>query len=254
MKFEIKKSLTALELGDLARIIELHEKDIRMIDLSFEERLGVLLDELITERENRLINRLIRNAYFKYPHASLESLDFEARQIKKSTLMSLGELAFIGSATNIIITGPTGAGKTYLACALGMEACKQTYRVLYIRMPDLLRNFENLRENPKELLKYRRRIGNYQLLILDEWLNFELKERESKLLYELFEQRGGVSPTIFVGQYPADQWHGRLGGGTQADSIMDRIIHNAYTIPTSEVNLRQIYDSKKLQSMVSKLR
>ena len=128
----------------------------------------------------------------------MESLDYDSRQIKKSTILNLATMGFIGNATNLVITGPTGAGKTYLACALGIEACKQTYRVMYIRMPDLMRNFENLRENLRELTKYRKRMGNYQLLILDEWLNYKITEKDAKILYELFEQRSGNNPTIFV--------------------------------------------------------
>ena len=103
---------------------------------------------LIQERENRLINRLIKNAYFKYPGVSLESLDYDSGQIKRSTILNLAKMRFISSAANLVITGPAGAGKTYLACAPGAEACRQTHRVLYIRIPDLLRNFENLRDNP----------------------------------------------------------------------------------------------------------
>ncbi len=238
---------------DLARIIEMQEKDIKLVDLSYEKRLELLLETLIQERENRLINRLIKNAYFKYPSASIESLDYDARQIKKSTILNLATMGFVANATNLVITGPTGAGKTYLACALGVEACRQTYRVLYIRMPDLMRNFENQSDNLRELTKYRKRIGNYQILILDEWLNYKLTEKDAKNLYELFEQRSGNNSTIFVGQYPVDEWHNRLGGGTQADSIMDRIIHNAYEIPTNETNLRKLYDSKKLKKLVDEI-
>ena len=93
-----------------------------------------------------------------------------------------------------------------------------------------------------DLARYRKRIGNYQILILDEWLNYKLSEKDAKNLYELFEQRSGNHSTVFVGQYPVDEWHGRLGGGTQADSIMDRIIHNAYEIPANETNLRKLVD------------
>lgn len=253
MNFELKKNLSALELGDLVRIIELQEKDIKLVEMSYEERLELLLSTLVQERENKLINRLIRNAHLKYPAASLESLDYDSRQIKKATIINLASMGFIGTATNLIITGPTGAGKTYLACALGMEACKQTYRVMYVRMPDLMRNIENLRDNLRELTKYRKRIGNYHVLILDEWLNYKITEKDAKILYELIEQRSGNNPTIFVGQYPVDKWHERLGGGTQADSIMDRIIHNAYEMPSNETNLRKIYDSKKLRNLIKQI-
>lgn len=253
MNIELKKNLSLLELSDLTRIIEDQEKDIKLVDLSYDERLEILLQALVQERENRLIGRLIKNAEFKYPNASLESLDYDSRQIKKSTIINLATMGFIANATNLFILGPTGAGKTYLSCALGIEACRQTYRVLYIRMPDLMRRFESYRDDIKALTRYRKRIGNYQLLILDEWLNYKISERDAKILYELFEQRSGANSTIFVGQYPVGEWHDRLGGGTQADSIMDRIVYNAYEIPTSETNLRKIYDTKRLQKLVDAL-
>ena len=253
MNTELKRALAILELSDLVRIIETQEKDIRLADMDYDSRLEMLLETLVQERENRLISRLIRTAGFKYPQASIESLDFEARQTKRSTILNLATMGFVGTATNLIITGPTGAGKTYLACALGIEACKQTYRTLYVRMPDLLRNFEDHRESLNDLAKYRKRIGNFRVLIIDEWLNYRLTEKEAKFLYELFEQRCGTNPTIFVGQYPSEEWHDRLGGGTQADSIMDRIIHNAYELPSSETNLRKKYDNKKLQALIDEI-
>ena len=156
-----------MELSDLARIIEMQENDIKPVDLSYEKHLELFLETLIQERGNRRINRLIKNAYFKYPSASLESLDYDSRQ-EKSTILNLATMGFVTNTTNLVTTGPTGAGKTYLACAFGVEACRQTYRVLYIRIPDLMRNFENQSGNLRELTKYKKRIGNYQSLILDE--------------------------------------------------------------------------------------
>ena len=253
MRFELKKALIKHELGDLAKLIETQESDITLSGLSYDEHLEFLLEALINNRENRLINRLIKAASFKYPMAGVESLDYESRQIKKSTILNLSSMGFVKSATNLIITGPTGAGKTYLACALGIEGCKQTYRVCYIRMPDLMRNFEERRDNLSELKRYRKKLSNYHILIIDEWLNYRLSEKDAKVLYELFEQRSGINPTIFVGQFSVDEWHDRLGGGTQADSIMDRIVHNAYEIPSTETNLRKIYDSKKLRKLIEEI-
>lgn len=111
MKIELKKNLSLLELSDLVKIIEEQEKDIKLVDLSYDERLELLLDALVQERENRLIGRLIRNAEFKYPNASLESLDHDPRQIKKSTIINLAAMGFISNATNLFILGPTGAGR-----------------------------------------------------------------------------------------------------------------------------------------------
>jgi len=251
MNAAIKKKLCTLELQDLARVIELQECDLSVGSMSFDERLEQLLMNLISERENRHIKRLINNAHFKYPQASIETLDCESRGVSRDTILHLANMKFIDSTTNLIITGPAGAGKTYLACALGIEACKKSFRTYYVRMPDMIRNFENLRDNLRELKKYQRRIGNYHVLIIDEWLSNKLTEKDSKWIYELMEQRSGNNPTILIGQFKSDEWFERLGGGTLADSIMDRIIHNSYPISTKETNLRQIYDNRKLQELLN---
>lgn len=253
MNVEIKKQLAVLELGDLVSAIENQEKDVSLVNLNYNDRLEHLLTELITERQNHLIARLTKNAELKYPNANLETLDCEARGINKDMIVNLASMGFVSAATNLIITGATGAGKTYLSCVLGVEACKQTLRTCYIRMPDMLGHFQNHKDNLREQIRYRKRLGNYKVLIIDEWLNYKINERESKFIYELIEQRCGNSPTIFVGQYDVEDWHERLGGGTQADSIMDRIIHNSYTIPTTDTNLRKLYDSKKARVVIDSL-
>ena len=253
MNIELKKQLSILELADLAAVIEAQEKDISLVGMNYNDRLELLLTGLITERQNRLIARLIKNAELKYPNASLESLDCDARGIDREMIINLASMGFVSAATNLIIIGATGAGKTYLSCILGVEACKHTLRTCYLRMPDMLSHFQNHKDNLREQIRYRKRLGNYKVLIIDEWLNYKINERESKFIYELIEHRCGNNPTIFVGQYSAEDWHDRLGGGTQADSIMDRIIHNSYTIPTTDNNLRKLYDTKKAKSVIDSL-
>ena len=245
-----KKRLCELKLSDLAKAIEYQEMDLSAGSLSFEERLDQILSILIQDRENAFIKRLIKNAHLKYPEASVDTLDCEARQIDRNSFLHIAKLGFIESTTNIIVTGPSGSGKTYLACSLGVEACKHGFRTFYIRTTDLLRNFENQRENLRELKRYQRRISNYPVLILDEWLAHKLPERDAKWIYELMEMRSGIHPTIFVGQYSSDAWHDRLGSGTLADAIMDRIIHNSYPFTASETNLRKIYDEQKFKKLL----
>jgi len=250
MNIEFKKELGMLELGDFAAIVEKQEQDISLIELSYNDRIELLIKELISVRYNKLTNSLIRRSDIKYPNASIESLDCEARDIDKSKIINLTSMGFVSAATNLIIAGPTGAGKTYLASVIGIEACKQALRTCYLRMPDMLSHVNTHRDNLKELVRYRKKLGNYKVLIIDEWLNYKVSDRESKFLYELIEHRCGNNPTIFVGQYNVSDWHERLGGGTQADSIMDRIVHNSYTLPTTDKNLRMIYDSKKAQAVI----
>ena len=253
MNREIKKQLSVLELSDLVAVIEAQEKEVSFVGLNYNERLEHLLSALITEQQSRLIARLTKNADLKYPNASLETLDCDARDISREKIANLATMGFVGAATTLIITGPTGAGKTYLACVLGVEACKQTLRTCYIRMPDMLGHFQAHKDNLREQVRYRKKLGNYKVLIIDEWLNYKINEKESKFIYELVEQRCGNNPMIFVGQYEVCDWHERLGGGTQADSIMDRIIHNSYSIPTTDNNLRKLYDSQKARKLMKSL-
>lgn len=247
MNLEIKRHLNTLELSDLAEVIEKNENNLNLLDLSYDERLELLLEELITVRHNHLIARLIKNAELKYPNASIESFDHKSRDLKEETIHVIASMGFMNQATNIIITGPTGAGKTYLASMLGVESCKQTYRTYYIKMSDMLMHVKKHRDNLREQVRYRKRLGNYKLLIIDEWLSYKLDEKEEKFIYELIEHRCGINSTIFVSQYDVKEWHSRLGGGALADSILDRIIHNSYSIPSNKVNLRKLYDSKKVE-------
>ena len=134
MKNETKKKLQSLELGDLVIAIEEQENNIIYVDKTFDERMELLTDNLIEIRYNKLVKKLTTNACLKYDNASIESVDCELRGIDKNIIINLSNMRFIESATNLVITGPTGSGKTYLACALGVEACKHTYRTYYIRM------------------------------------------------------------------------------------------------------------------------
>lgn len=250
MNLELKAKLQKLELSDLMESIEEIESNINLIDLSFDEKLNHILDSLITKRYNKLVKRLIRLSELRYLNASKESLNIELRKINKNIIDSILNLSFIDQASNIFITGPTGCGKTYLACVLGIESCKKAYRTYYIRMQDLQRRIEELSSNMKELRKFLKKLSNYKLLIIDEWLTYKPTDREIKFLYELFEARYSNNSTILVSQFDKSEWHQKLGGGIQADSIMDRIVHNSYSIPSNNENLREHYDKEKIQSII----
>ena len=112
-------------------------------------------------------------------------------------------------------------------------------------VPNLIKKIEELSSNPKESKRFMHKLANYGLLILDEWLIYKPNDREIKFFYELFEMRAGINSTIFISQYPKAEWHERLGGGTHADSIMDRIVHNSYSVPITETNMRKHYDQEK---------
>ena len=253
MQTETKKKLQSLELGDLAEAIQEQENNIIYIDKSFDERMELLVNKLIEIRYNKLVKKLTMNACLKYDNASIESLDCSFRGIDKNIILNLANMRFIESTTNLAITGPTGSGKTYLACALGVEACKHCYRTYYIRMQNLIKRVDELSSNPRQLKIWLKRLANYSLLIIDEWLTSKPLKKDIKFLYELFDLRSEVNSTIFVSQFDKSTWHDRLGGGVFADSIMDRISHNAYVIPSSTNNIRKHFDNEKLDKFIKEI-
>ena len=155
---------------------------------------------------------------------------------------------YITEYRNIFIIGATGSGKTYLACALGMEACKQFYTVKYVRLPDLLLDLEAARENGnfKQVLK---KYTNPTVLILDEWLLLRLTESEARNLFELIHKRRKKTSTIFCSQFREEEWYQQICGGesTLADAIMDRISYDSYKIiiesadPSKDISMREVY-------------
>jgi DNA replication protein DnaC len=160
-------------------------------------------------------------------------------------MLELGTCEFMEKYKNIVFQGFTGSGKTYLACAIGKQACKQQYRTRYIRIPDLLMEYDEYRLIPTGTQKLLKKYSAYHLLILDEWLLEETSNDERYFLFELIERRYGAASTIFCTQFRKEDWHGRLGGGTQADAIMDRIVHDAINIDTGTLNMREYYSSRR---------
>lgn len=253
MNIELKKKLMSLELTDLALAIEKQENDASLVDKSFDERISILAEEISTIRYNKLVAKLIVNANFKYSSANLNTIDAELRGVSKDTINNLGELNFINTATNIMIVGPTGSGKTYLGCALGVEACKNTYRTYYIRMQDLTRKIDDFSSSPLKLKVFLKRLANYKLLIIDEWLTNKPNERDLRFIYELIDMRSDVYSTMLITQFDIDTWHDRLLGGQHADSIMDRLLSNHYEMPSSQNNIRKILGKEKAESFAESL-
>jgi len=230
--------------------------DPRMKDVPFEDRIGMLVDIEYTSRKNNRLRRLIRQAELDQPDASIMDINYTSgRKLNKSLLQRLATCEYITEHRNIFITGATGSGKTYLACAFGMEACKQYYSVKYVRLPDLLLDLEIARTEGsyrKVMTKY----TNPVLLILDEWLLLKLSESESKDIFELLHKRRKKSSTIFCFQFRQEGWYDQLGGdnSTIADAILDRIVHDAYKIniesidSSKDISMREVYGLDKLLS------
>lgn len=202
--------LIEMRLTALADAFRNQLSDPRMKEVPFEDRLGMLVDIEYTSRKNNRLRRLIRQAELDQPDASIMDINYTSgRRLNKSLLQRLATCEYIIEHRNIFISGATGSGKTYLACAFGMEACKQYYSVKYVRMPDLLLDLEIARAEGfyrKVMNKY----TNPVLLILDEWLLLKLSESESKDIFELLHKRRKKSSTIFCSQFRQEGWYDQL--------------------------------------------
>ena len=245
-----------MRLTSLADAFRNQLSDPRMKEVPFEDRLGMLVDIEYTSRKNNRLRRLIRQAEFDQPDASIMDINYTSgRKLNKSLLQRLATCEYITEHRNIFITGATGGGKTYMACALGMEACKQYYSVKYVRLPDLLLDLEMARAEGS-YKKFMTKYTNPVLLIVDEWLLLKPSESECKDIFELLHKRRKKSSTIFCSQFRQEGWYDQLGGdnSTIADAILDRIVHDAYKIniesidPSKDISMREVYGLDKLLS------
>jgi DNA replication protein DnaC len=200
--------------------------------MSFEERFSLLIDLEYSRRKSNKLQRLIKTATFLNSNACIEDLEYhEDRKLDKSLILKLASGAYIHNSHNIVLKGPTGSGKTFLATAFGVSACRQFYNVKYIRLPELLDELSLAKLAADG--SYRKLIKKYtkvDLLILDEWLLTDLSTDEAAILLEITESRHKAASTIFCSQIDPSGWHIKLGNETIAEAILDRIIHDSYQI------------------------
>jgi DNA replication protein DnaC len=214
-------------------------------DLSFEERFGLLVDKEKLYRQNSQIKSLLSQAHLRHPNACFEDIDFRTRRgLTKDTMLKFAQNDWIRSYQNIIIIGPTGAGKTFLACALGNSAVRQGIRTLYVRLPRFVQDLRIARADGSygKLLE---RIQRMRLLIIDDWGINPFADGERRDILEIMEDRHGARSTIITSQFPIDTWHDIIGDPTLADAICDRVIHNAHKIilKTGEESMRKIHST-----------
>jgi DNA replication protein DnaC len=197
--------------------------------LSFEERLGLLIDREMTERSDRKLTTRLRQAKLRLS-ACLEDLDaHHPRGLDTSLMLRLASCQGIKDRHNVLITGPTGIGKTWLACALGHKACREGYTVLYLRLPRLLQELP-IAKGDGRYPKLMASLAKTDVLILDDWGLATLSDENRRDVLELLEDRHGRSATIVTSQFPVEHWHEAIGNPTLADAILDRLLHNAYKI------------------------
>ena len=223
----------------MAKELEQQQLKPNNSSLSFEERLGLMISSEILYRENRRYQNLLRLAKLRESSASIEDIDYRSnRNLNKAEFQNLTRLDFIKHHHNVLITGPTGTGKSYLACALGHAACRQGLSVRYLRLPRFMEEL-TIAHADGSYSKMLESIIKSDLLILDDFGLAPLLQSHRHDLFNVIEDRHGLKSTMITGQLPIKHWHEYLGEPTMADAILDRLLQNAHIIELAGGSMRR---------------
>ncbi len=231
--------LRGLRLDGMATALEEQLQTTDIEDLRFEDRLGLLIDREVTVRNDRRQQNRLRKAKLRQKNACIEDIDFRARRgLDKELVLSLSSCEWIGQHRNVLITGPTGVGKTFLACALAQKACREGYTVQYLRLSRLLEDLA-LAHADGRYPKLMTGLARTDLLVLDDWGLAPLSDADRRELLEILEDRHDLRSTLVTSQLPVDTWHEAIDHPTLADAILDRLVHNAYRVALRGESMRR---------------
>lgn len=241
------EKLRDLKLKVMANMLSNPDQSLK--ELSFEERLGIMVENEWMSKKNSRIKRLINGAALGL-NACIEDIDYTTdRKIDKKNIHQLSTCSFIEQKLNIVISGKTGTGKTYISCAIGNSACRHGYSVKYYRIPELLLEIDDAK-NENRYSKYMSSIQNIKLLILDDIGLKSYTLEESRDILEIAESRYNRASTILSGQVSHTKWYDLFPDPTIADAIMDRIIHNSYILTLdSKKSMREVMAEKTIKSI-----
>ncbi|API91249.1 IS21-like element helper ATPase IstB [Virgibacillus sp. 6R] len=242
MNEETLRKLTEMRMGAMAELYQQQSQNREYNNMDFDERFNLLVDYEYDRRKTNKLERLIKQATFNDPTAAIEDIEYHPdRRLDKKLILELATGNYIQNHHNIILMGASGNGKTWISNAFGIQACRQFYKVKYIRLPELLdelvvAKYEADGSFRKLIQKYKK----IDLLILDEWLLTELSEENVLHVFEIIEARLKRTSTIFCSQFSPEGWHSKLGQAQIADAILDRIVHDSYNILVDgEVSMRE---------------
>lgn len=236
---QTRQALASLRMPGMAQAYEDQLNNPAIQSMGFDDRLGLIVDAEIAMRENRRVNRLLKSAKLKAPNACPEDIDFSVKRgIDKRQIMDLLSCQWIQRGQHVVITGPTGTGKTWLGCALGREAARKGLTVAYQRMTRLLEDME-VAHADGSLPALRTKLAKARLLILDDWGVTPISDRGRQNLLELIDDRVPGGSVLITSQLPVKTWHDYLGEPTIADAILDRLLHNKHAIELEGDSMRK---------------
>lgn len=232
------EKMNALKLTAMREAFEQQLTQIATHELPFEERLALLLDRELLARENRRLTRLLQLARLRIPSACVEDIDYRhPRGLQRGQIAQLASGQWVRQHHNLVLTGPTGTGKTWLACALAQQMCRQGLSVRYFRVPRLLEQLA-IAHGDGSYPRLMKQLAGTELLVLDDWAIAPLARGQRNDLMELIEDRHGLRSTLIASQLPVEHWHDYLGEPTVADAILDRLLHNAHRLPLRGASMR----------------
>jgi len=224
------ETLKALKLYGMLEALEQQQQTPAIQALSFEERFAALIDRERLHRDNQRRTRLLRGAHLKVAAASIEDINYKAaRGLDKRQIAQLATGEWIRRTQNLLITGATGSGKTWIACALAQQTCRQGASVLYWRVPRLIEELR-IAHGDGSYLKFLKTLSKAALIVLDDWALTALSNQDRADLLEILDDRVNTGSTLIASQLPVDKWHAYLGEPTLADAILDRIVHHSHRI------------------------
>lgn len=241
MSAQTLNRLREMKLSGMAHALEHQQQQVAAFEvLAFTDRLDMLLEREQLLRENRKQDRLIQQAQFKL-QACVQQIDYgHGRNIKKEVVARLAQCDWIMRQQNLLLTGPCGSGKTYLACAVGHAACLRDYKVRYFRMSRLFLELTQAKADGS-YGKLLRQLSRVSVLILDDWALEPLQPGHRHDLMEILDDRHGSSSTVVISQLPTDQCYDSIGENTLADAILDRLMHNAHVLKlTGKESMRKV--------------
>ena len=232
------EKLTTLRFTGMVAALDEQMQMNSLDGMGFEERLGILLDREIAVRQTRRMNTRLRKARLRQD-SCIEDIDFRhPRGLDKSLVMRLTGCDWIKAHNNLIITGPTGVGKTYLACAFAQKACREGFNTIYLRISKLFEDL-SLSKGDGRYLKLLSSFAKADLLVLDDYGLEQLGREQRHDLLEILEDRHGLKSTLVTSQLPVENWHEQIGDPTLADAILDRLVHSAHKIKLNGESMRK---------------